>query len=845
MTERNYTYKARALFLAALMVFSVFAGTVAFAGTAAANAEQTDSDVTLNSGSTYWDGQEAGIYIPDDVDGDTTSTTDYQVRSFDPDGNDGSGSIGGLEEEFSLDGDDRTAVIDTSGYDGEFVITPADDSSTAIVFVDGNADSTETSDGNLEDAAFEVTTQNLDVEIDEDSVNDEGENAVTEIDVDSNRANYQLNVSANGDLDAGELSDIFVNNDGDDADYQLIDENEGDDDEITIALAENSETAEGDEREINFTGIDEGEYGFNFSVPDSTAESSDTVEVTERDTDSSFSEGVTTDTAGDIAEFTVEMDDTDEVWVQFGDEDVGFIDILRLEDDDDDDEVTFQVNTRTLGTSADRDDVYNSEDDIVESEVHDDDTGATFWDEDTDEQLGGGEFVDYLDELNLIDADGDADEDDVDEQLTRPLQPADYELTAATDGQFIVNSDGETEADEELDSALFELTEPGIEGVTIHKASADNADEDDNVADLLNSTTAIEGGEEVAMDDRLVVQVEATGLYGAAAYEADSGFDALEDGTTLNQFNRILTDDNHGNNWAGEGINFEVEADDATGNQEATSLDLTNNNAGDGYVLYDEENGQFFVVVDTSADSNVFSDELDEGAEFSAEFEYETDSDNRYEFNSENPAPYQGDAGGDGDGDAAYPYFQADSTQTESTSFTVEERTVTFDNVNDGVLEIPVSDSAEVTGTTNVAPGSDAEVRISSTDADPSFRSTADAEISEDGTFSAEFDFSDQSAGDLAETTFRVAGSSVDTVDTELVESVSTETDAPDTETDAPDTETDAPDTETDAPDTETDAPDTDTATEEPTSTSTPGFGVVVALTALIAAALLAVRRND
>jgi PGF-CTERM protein len=37
--------------------------------------------------------------------------------------------------------------------------------------------------------------------------------------------------------------------------------------------------------------------------------------------------------------------------------------------------------------------------------------------------------------------------------------------------------------------------------------------------------------------------------------------------------------------------------------------------------------------------------------------------------------------------------------------------------------------------------------------------------------------------------------------------------------------------------------PDTDTATSTPTST--PGFGVIVALTALLAAALLAVRRNN
>ena len=53
-----------------------------------------------------------------------------------------------------------------------------------------------------------------------------------------------------------------------------------------------------------------------------------------------------------------------------------------------------------------------------------------------------------------------------------------------------------------------------------------------------------------------------------------------------------------------------------------------------------------------------------------------------------------------------------------------------------------------------------------------------------------------------------------------------------------PDTDTATPDEQ----DTDTAMPDTDTPTSTPTST--PGFGVIVALTALLAAALLAVRRD-
>jgi major cell surface glycoprotein (TIGR04216 family) len=76
----------------------------------------------------------------------------------------------------------------------------------------------------------------------------------------------------------------------------------------------------------------------------------------------------------------------------------------------------------------------------------------------------------------------------------------------------------------------------------------------------------------------------------------------------------------------------------------------------------------------------------------------------------------------------------------------------------------------------------------------------------------------------------------------ELVSELSTptETPAPETETEAPETETEMPETDTPAPETDTPAPET----EETTSTSTPGFGAIVALVALIAAALLAIRRD-
>jgi PGF-CTERM protein len=94
-------------------------------------------------------------------------------------------------------------------------------------------------------------------------------------------------------------------------------------------------------------------------------------------------------------------------------------------------------------------------------------------------------------------------------------------------------------------------------------------------------------------------------------------------------------------------------------------------------------------------------------------------------------------------------------------------------------------------------------------------------------------DTSDQPAGQLI--TLQVGGEPVDTP---------TETEQPDTptETEQPDTptETEQPDTPT-----ETEQPDTETETTTTTGDGSPGFGVMVSIVALVAAALLALRRRN
>jgi PGF-CTERM protein len=107
-------------------------------------------------------------------------------------------------------------------------------------------------------------------------------------------------------------------------------------------------------------------------------------------------------------------------------------------------------------------------------------------------------------------------------------------------------------------------------------------------------------------------------------------------------------------------------------------------------------------------------------------------------------------------------------------------------------------------------------------------------ETASDRTFEADFDFSDRPVGLEFEVTADGPAGTKETLDAVIVESTARET---------PEL-TEAPE-ETEPP--EETADPTATATEEPPATETPGqpgFGVIVALLAFLAAALLAIRRD-
>ena len=613
-------------------------------------------------------------------------------------------------------------------------------------------------------------------------------------------------------------------------------EDEDDADEQIVLIGDRSlDILDSDtEADVSFAGIDEGDYSFEFNVADTEASASADITVREEDVDGAFSQGVYQQTAGDIVEFELELEDTDEVWVQIGDQDAGFVDIVYIKADDEDESVTFEVNTRTLGADETFSNVYNLGDnvDTLESAIHSTTTSNIgtdqFYNDNTEQSL---DFEQYLEALDLID-DAGSGEDGFD-QLTRPMQPTDYELVAAAagdDGTFIVNDDDESEADDELDSAVLELQAPSLGEITTWVAPADDANEDDTIEDLLESVTQ---RDDIALDDRLVVQYEASGIFGGMVAASDDDFDILEDGTSADliaEYDGGLLDD--------EGINFLFESEDAIGNQDPTSLDFSNlDDESEAFLILDNEGGQFFVIVDTDAD--VWdSGEPEDGDTFEIELEYETDDDDRAKFD---------DVGEGTDNNAlsldpaGYPYFAADSTQAVSAEINFEDAAISFNNLNaDGEVQAENIEDSEISGVTNIAPGSSGEIRVASTDASTSFRIGQSVEIADDGMVSATFDFSGQEIGDEFDTRFRISGSNVDTVDSVIVAEGDLGVEEP-----VEDDEDDVVDDDEDVVDDDDEVVDDDDDDVDDTDDETPGFGVLVALLAIIGAALLATRRQN
>ncbi|MBX0294635.1 BGTF surface domain-containing protein [Haloarcula nitratireducens] len=731
MTDTNE--KIRSLFLTALMVFGVFAGTVAFTGGAAA---------ANISSSTFYSGQEVTV---EDL---PSNNIDYQVRTVDEDNN-----VGSLARTLTPQNNEVTFDTDGRLSEGSFVIVRADNQNVIDLYGDGNASAA--------NDQFEVVAQDLTAEFDDDTAGTSGDSANVDFEIASDvRNDYDVNVSAEG-LDAEELESIFGENNVSNVDTE--------EERITIDNAEAT-------WELDFTNVDTGNYTFETNVTDADASDADTIEVVSTDDENAgFAQSVVEEQRGDVAEVTVQLENTDTALVQIGDEsDDGYYLTAEVEDGNDDGEVTVEFNSFLAGAVAG--------DDVVSPADSDDNVDAL---------SQGGDFTDVTNKS----AGGDV------------LAATDYDILAAAGSQSsdAYNSTTGTIEDEQS-FATLSLTERSTDGLQVWTAPEDSLNNDLSDADAADVYSLVESNnltqtDTIAEEDVAVIQVQASGLEGAV--EADSYA-----------------------NLSGTAFEHEIEAAAANPNSDSASVSVASVSSD---VIYDEANDTHFVVIDSTAITNEFNH--DDGDEYEANFTMLDTTD------------------------------LSEDNVSVSDSFTIEDRDATLNDGED--ITVEAADDQQVTGQTNVAPGTELTVRMRSTTSGSPFLVQPTTYVGANGSYTATADFSDYSPGANFTAQTRISGDNLgDEVDGSIVEATNdsdngTATPTPGTETetgtDMTETETGMTETATEggASPTEggmspTEGGDTPAAgTETPTSGDGPGFTAIVALVALVAAALLAVRRDN
>lgn len=304
MEDNDYTKILVTVLLVAGML-------VSFVGVSAA----TNHTVTLEDGDNYWTGQELEYT---DTTNDLTQS-DMEILEIDDDGN------REFVTEVDADGQD-TLTIDSEGYPtGSYVLV-----------VDGNSQQNE--------VEFDVRVQDLDITAEDNQVvNDGSEDSTTSFNVDSNRVDFQMNVTSDG-LESSELQDIFGGG--------------------TTVNDDVLEVGEDQLDSVDFEDVESSEYLFEFEVVDANANTTSIVTVSEPgDPQGAFTESSFSANEGDAGEITVELEETDEARIILGDEEeIGYELEFNVTDDDEDGDVTVEFDSYLAGQSSD---VVSTEDDAV------------------------------------------------------------------------------------------------------------------------------------------------------------------------------------------------------------------------------------------------------------------------------------------------------------------------------------------------------------------------------------------------------------------------------------------------------------------------------------------------
>ncbi|MGB9952925.1 DUF7282 domain-containing protein [Haloarcula marismortui] len=704
--------KIRSLFLTALMVFSVFAGTIAFSGGAAAAA-----NVSVQQAVEYDDGT---VELAFDDSIGSVSNSDVKVfvdgnenpsnfvSGTDPvlSDNDGDGRL-----QIDLDSDvqpNRNLTIKVSNLGGDSVVAEdIDVTSTTIDSYVKDADRSYNINVYRGETVAVVngTTTGGNVFVEEDQgsiVSDdtyETNSQVYTIDTENLDTGERYNVSVSPQNDAdGEagfkLSDLNLNVEADDNDITDEDDvianvtitrggqpanatlfdSDGDkvDTIVKDSLSSNDETDFIFDNISSYEGFDANDGPYTINVTDNqtgVTASTDQINVSEaEDGDASFESSVVNDERGDVVNITYQLDNTDEAVVFVGDdEDDNYAISGTIEDDDGDGEVTVSFNSYLAGTSAN--------------------TGVS-----ASEIL----YVKGDDEISGVEEDGTFSRNTLDEET---IEASSYNLniTAGTSQDSSADSVGTLRLSERSTETMRSWVAP---------QDAELDDDDIDIRDRIGQN--LTQSNNIADGDLVVHQIVASGVEGPLAYEEEVNGSS----STTQAFLRS-TAGGAGNNDA---FNLTVNRSDVGANADEDPLTLNSSNV---VVVDDPDNNTYFVAVKTelaSFDSGVPIRDDDEDDELVANFTVSADTG-----------------------------LSEDNDGVED-DYSIVDRDATLDTAN-GLVQAQAAADQQITGTTTVAPGSELEVEVESDSDSNPFLDRPEATVGQNGTFSATADFSDYSAG--------------------------------------------------------------------------------------------------
>ena len=538
------------------------------------------------------------------------------------------------------------------------------------------------------------------------------------------------------------------------------------------------------------TALTDGTYSMTLSVEDdfgridqvtrSNAFEVDTVADAE---EVDFSEQQYSTPAGDFVEVDISSGDLDEAYIVIGgDREANqnnlqnYLDVLHVDGD-----ATFVINTRLVGTDRPSEDVYIPVDGEVTSYAHsigaDSEPQGVFADVSFENDRGNeiaATLAEFRTEMGLS-------------SRGSPLQASRYRMVAGGSGTIMERDDNIPDVRHPVARSNLVLSQPEIGEVTTYTlppAAADEVDQfddDDEQAGIDDIGTLLDDATEtdrVARGDRILIEVQAVGMFGAlmdlnAGENAAVNEGADGQGDIPAEWVQTLLD-NH------EGVSIELADSELAGpNRPGAEIRFSDVDSSDLYVLPDDTADQwgnetigddpliggFYMIIDTRG-SDPFDGRPTDGDELTFEIAYESPPGERYVYQDyslaagEKPDPFD-PAVSTVDRLEHFPYFGSSGTTVSATSsFVFEYPYIDYGETTlDDELLITAGNDSVIAGETNIAPGSRTEIQlVASNRPEPKLITIEEVEIDEDGSFNVTEDFTGFEPGERVEAEFYSQG---------------------------------------------------------------------------------------